>query len=446
MATKSTAAAAAAAAAPTDAESKPHRCIFNDVDMKHFMDSPTKKGLLNFVEAMGRSCASSTAPLNREEVLVGMTPAMACLHGALGSMVEWLDDFPPINEDTARFGNVAFRQWHQRLQERSNAIITAILLSRDDADLPLEDASNKGKDAASGEFTADEDPAILQVSAYLHDGFGHATRLDYGTGHESSFVVFLFVLSKVGCFGKQTPSLECLRAITVGIFDQYLKVTRKLQTIYRLEPAGSHGVWGLDDYHCLPFYFGACQLSSTNRRQQNDDEPEQHHLPHELTMPKCFAEDRTLDDYADSYLFLSCIQYIRTLKKGVPFFESSPMLYDISQTVPTWEKVGRGLLRMYEGEVLDKRQVVQHFLFGKYFAATWTPSQTERRPPASNFRDPAIEASQIHAGGGSARRTTPAVPFESTRAPWANQSPARPSPAPSGAEDLMVPTKAPWAK
>ena len=165
--------------------------------------------------------------------------------------------------------------------------------------------------------------------------------------------MFLLVLSKVKCFG-ETPTLNSLKLTSLSIFDQYLQVTRRLQTIYRLEPAGSHGVWGLDDYHCLPFYFGACQLQAAGVS------------PDELTSPKCVLDIHLLKQHGDAWLYLSCIRYILELKQRVPFFESSPMLHDIS-SLTSWAQVSRGLLRLYQGEVLDKRQVVQHFVFSKYF-------------------------------------------------------------------------------
>ncbi|PFX14319.1 Serine/threonine-protein phosphatase 2A activator, partial [Stylophora pistillata] len=39
--------------------------------------------------------------------------------------------------------------------------------------------------------------ASIELTAYLRDGFGNKTRIDYGTGHEACFIAFLCCLFKL---------------------------------------------------------------------------------------------------------------------------------------------------------------------------------------------------------------------------------------------------------
>ena len=160
------------------------------------------------------------------------------------------------------------------------------------------------------------DRAIPELKEYLIDSFGSYERIDYGTGHELNFFVLLYCLCKIGIY-----NVNDYEVLINKVFEKYLHLMRKIQTYYFLEPAGSKGVWGLDDYQHLPFFFGATQLC---------DNPEGY-------TPDSIHDESALKD-RPSYMYFGCIAFIREVKKGVPFGESSPMLNDISG-VPSWEKV-----------------------------------------------------------------------------------------------------------
>jgi len=213
-----------------------------------------------------------------------------------------------------RYGSSAFRDWHLNV----TSIIQELLYDI----LPPNLRS-----------------ALVELLPYFIHSFGNEARLDYGTGHEASFVAFLACLSKIGFLKRSDQA-----SLVTCVFKKYAEVTRHILRKFRLEPAGSLGVWGLDDYCFLPFLWGASQFIFSQQ-----------------VVPGAILEEQ-IDAYDTNYLFLSSISFVRKMKKG-PIRHSSPMIFEIS-SLSSWYKINNGLLKMYEVECLSKLPVVQHFLFG----------------------------------------------------------------------------------
>ncbi|KAL9553534.1 hypothetical protein MBANPS3_003236 [Mucor bainieri] len=291
---------------------EPVSCIHEQTDIDVFVQTKAFDRIMTFVMLLNKSVMQKKISDTCHISPVNM----------LDTLDSWIDEFPPL-ENPQRFGNKAFRSWTAKLVEASD--------------------QQSSTDIMKSVLSEDIHDAIPELSEYLNKGFGNETRIDYGSGHELSFAAWLAGIALLGGF---TP--DDYQAIVLRIFVKYLELVRRIQTTYTLEPAGSHGVWGLDDHQFLPYVWGSAQL-----------------INHPRLLPKSILQRDTVDAFAGEYMYFRCIQYILQVKRG-PFFEHSPMLNDIS-SVFSWNKVNTGMSKMYVAEVLKKVPVVQHFKFGNLF-------------------------------------------------------------------------------
>ncbi|XP_046901736.1 serine/threonine-protein phosphatase 2A activator [Hypomesus transpacificus] len=236
------------------------------------------------------------------------------LLGLLDTLDRWIDETPPVDQPS-RFGNKAYRTWYAKLDQEAETLVAEVI-------------------------PADKSAAVPEIAVYLKEAVGNSTRIDYGTGHEAAFATFLCCLCKIGAL-----RVDDQLAIVFKVFERYLAVMRKLQHYYRMEPAGSQGVWGLDDFQFLPFIWGSSQF-----------------IDHPTLEPRHFVDEKVVNENYKDYMFLECIKFINQMKTG-PFAEHSNQLWNIS-AVPNWSKVNQGLIRMYKAECLEKFPVIQHFKFG----------------------------------------------------------------------------------
>eukprot|EP00474_Spongospora_subterranea_P009683 CRZ10141.1 hypothetical protein [Spongospora subterranea] len=292
----------------------PRKRIISSQHLDEFLSSQTYADFITYIERLNQSVIGLPIPPEHDQDKE-LSKAVHQLLSLLNTLLQWVDLIPAEDNAVSRFGNPAFREFYDRVASS--------------LDLLLEN------------FVSPPE-AIPEVGRYLQECFGDRQRIDYGTGHEANFLAFLYCLDTLGVLTKGDDA-----DVTLLVFVRYMKLMRALQFKYWLEPAGSHGVWGLDDYHFLPFLFGSSQL-----------------IGHRFLRPRAIRDKEIVSQMAPQYLYFACIDFINTVKTSVSLRWHSPMLDDIS-AVKTWDKVNSGMFKMYKAEVMAKLPIMQHFLFGR---------------------------------------------------------------------------------
>merc|ERR1712018_1110244 len=153
-------------------------------DVMKWEASEAYQEYLGFIQMIGDAIANKKIRDESVEKSLEVTKFVDLLE----ILSNWIDEIKPV-EQRQRFGNKAFKEWHSKLMDESEKLLGNLVTEKE---------------------------AIKEIQVYLHDSFGNSTRIDYGTGHEMAFVMFLTCLFHIKVFDMDTDLL----AVGLVIFDK----------------------------------------------------------------------------------------------------------------------------------------------------------------------------------------------------------------------------------
>ena len=192
----------------------PTKKINEGNDVSTFLMSKAYTEIMTFIMQLNRSMFPVSAELDTPRIgtaTQSMPPDKSLFSDTVRRLRTLLDELEKLIESNPpdsgprRFGNVAFRRWYADV-ERSALGLLKTYVPLDSLCIP----------------TKSENTPYVELESYLLGGFGSAQRLDYGTGHELSFLAFLGCIWKLGGFQSQErPDLE-EQNIVLGIIEPYV--------------------------------------------------------------------------------------------------------------------------------------------------------------------------------------------------------------------------------
>ena len=180
-------------------------------DVSRFLVSQAYGDIMTFVMQLNRSLfpchienldggAMTVQVWELEPSNVSYSSTVRHLRTLLGKLHAIIDEVPP-DPGPRRFGNVSFRKWYDFVEDRLGALL--------DDHLPASILSLSSRSTIKPQE---------ELKSYLMGSFGSPQRLDYGTGHELSFLAFLGCIWKLGGFDASRSGNE-ERGIVLGVFE-----------------------------------------------------------------------------------------------------------------------------------------------------------------------------------------------------------------------------------
>lgn len=170
--------------------------ISREEDLQKALESPGLRRFVAFTLSLNEAVTSKK--LSDE---CSVSAPVQKLLDALAKLRAIVDEVSPSTQ-SMRYGNPAYKVWASRMAEAAPELIMAVL----------------GEDAQE---------AVIEILPYFLDSFGNAVRIDYGTGHETNFVAFLFCLFALGVLKDADR-----QAVVTRVFKTYMQLMHKIQTTY----------------------------------------------------------------------------------------------------------------------------------------------------------------------------------------------------------------------
>lgn len=194
--------------------SKPAKRINEGHDVPHFLTTRAYGDIGTFIMQLNtamcprKSSESEKARTWQLDETYTLSQPVQKLQTLLQKIDSIIEEAPP-DTGPRRFGNVSFRKWFELLESRVQGLL--------EIHLP--------KAVLEVSASSDGTSVLEELTPYLLGAFGSSQRLDYGTGHELSFLAFLGCIWKLGGFKSETSQDGALeRSLVLGVIEPYVRL------------------------------------------------------------------------------------------------------------------------------------------------------------------------------------------------------------------------------